>query len=163
MEILDLYDINNNKLGKSIVRGEKPGKGEYIKLCVIYLKCKDRYLIQKCSVEKGGEFAVTGGHVPTGKTGEEQVIIEVKEELGITIDKGKLKLLGLFVKGNALFDVFMYEDDNLENQKFTLQKEEVEDVFWLTKEEISDLIDKGVVRDSTSKHFAKFIKNSDNM
>ena len=57
MEYLGLFDNSGNPLHKTIVRGNKAFKtGENIKLATIWIKCKDEFLIQKCSIEKGGEF-----------------------------------------------------------------------------------------------------------
>ncbi len=158
MEKLDLYDINGNKLEKTIFRGNKPELDEYIKLTVIYIKSEDYYLLQKCSIEKGGEYAVTGGHMSAGNTSKEQAYIEIKEELGLSIDTAKLQFLGNIVKGQAIFDVYLYEDANLKDFKFKLQKEEVELVHWLTKSQIEELINKGLVRKSSCLHYNKFIK-----
>ena len=161
MEILDLYDIDGNKLDKTIIRGEeKPGKDEYIKLCVVYIKCGDKFLYQKCSVAKGGEFAVTGGHVSTGHDSATQMVIELQEELGLNIDKTKLQLIGHMVRDVALFDIYMYEDDSLLDYNFVLQESEVESIHWFTKPEIESLIERGLVRKSSCIHYEKFIKNN---
>lgn len=158
MEILDLYNVNGEKLNKTIVRGEKPGKDEYIKLTVVYLKSDERYLIQKCSKEKGGVYAVTGGHVSSGNTSSLQACIEVEEELGINIKEDKLKFLGSIYRKSAMFDIYLYEDSDLINTSFILQKSEVEKVEWLTKLQIEELIEKGLVRESSCQHYEKFIK-----
>jgi len=160
MEKLDIYDINGNRTGKTIIRGDKNfADGEYIKLAVIYFKANNKYLLQKCSKEKGGEYAVTGGHVPCGYTSFQQAIIEVKEELGLEIDSNKLKFLGTHIKGaHAMFDVYLYEDDSIFDFNFVLQEEEVESVCWLTKEEIQNLINKNLLRASSTEHYNKFIK-----
>ena len=95
MEELNLYDDSSQPLNKTIIRGDKNFQPhENIKLTIIYLKCKDKYLVQKCSKEKGGEFAITGGHVSVGNTSQTQAVIEVQEELGICIDAQKLRFLG---------------------------------------------------------------------
>ena len=158
MEKLDLYNANGEKLNKTIFRGTKPEDGEFIKLAVIYIKSGNKYLLQKCSEEKGGEYAVTGGHVTAGNTSEEQAVIEIKEELGVNIDKTKLTFAGSLFKGKAIFDVYIYEDDSLLNFNFELQAEEVANIYWLEKSEIEVLINNGVVRESTCLHYNKFIK-----
>lgn len=157
MEKLDVYDIDGNKTQKVVNRGEQLGQGEYIKLAVVYLKCGNKYLVQKCSKQKGGEYAITGGHTTSGNTSKQQAHIEVMEELGIMIDKQKLVYLGNIIKGHGIFDVFLYEDNNLEKQKFVLQAEEVENVFWFDKTQICDLIDKKLMRESSCLHYLKFI------
>ena len=158
MEKLDLYTKDGTLTGKVINRGEKPQNGEYIKLCVVYLKCQNKFLMQKCSVQKGGEYAITGGHVSSGNTSISQAVIEVKEELGFDIDISKLQFLGNIYRPTAIFDVFLYEDSNLQNLEITLQEEEVESVSWLTKSEIDNLISLGLVRPSSCEHYTKFIK-----
>lgn len=158
MEKLDLYNADGEKLNKTIFRGTKPEDGEFIKLSVIYIKSGNKYLFQKCSEEKCGEYAVTGGHVSAGNTSEEQAAIEIKEELGINIDKTKLTFVGSLFRGKAIFDVYLYEDDALLDFNFELQVEEVANVYWLEKSEIETLINNGVVRESTCLHYNKFIK-----
>lgn len=158
MEKLDIYDIDGNKTQKVVNRGEQLGQGEFIKLAVVYLKCGDKYLVQKCSEQKGGEYAITGGHTTSGNTSKQQAQVEVMEELGILIDEQKLTYLGNVIKGHGIFDVFLYDDNNLEKQKFVLQTEEVENVFWLNKSQICELIDKKLMRESSCLHYLKFIK-----
>ena len=161
MEYLDLYDADGNLLNKIIARGDKNFEdGEYIKLTVIWIQCKDKYLIQKSSVEKGGDYAVTGGHVTTGFTSREQAVVELNEELGITINSNDLSYLGTITRGShAMFDVYLYENNDLINTTFTYQKEEVESANWYTKAEIEDLISKELFRPSSTLHYEKFIKN----
>lgn len=161
MEELNLYDNSGKLLERTILRGDKNLKDcENIKLTVVWLQSKDKFLIQKCSVQKGGEFAATGGHVSRGNTSSQQAVIEVYEELGLTIEENKLKFLGNIFRPHAIFDVYLYLDDNLMDKPITLQKDEVENFYWLTKFEIISLIDQGKMRTSSSEHFFKFIYKS---
>lgn len=53
MEFLNLYDDNGQILSKTIVRGSKNLlENENIKLVTIWIKCKNKYLIQESSIEK---------------------------------------------------------------------------------------------------------------
>ncbi|MBE6124274.1 MAG: NUDIX domain-containing protein [Erysipelotrichaceae bacterium] len=159
MELLDLVNVDGNSLGRTIARGDKSFKeGEYIKIVVVYLISNGKYLFQLTSEEKGREYAVTGGHVPTGFTTKEQAVVECEEELGIKLDDSKLEYLGNYPRGRALFYVYQYLDDSLDKVEMTLQDEEVESVQWLTKKEIEDLINKDLVRPSTCKSYSMFIK-----
>jgi len=159
MEILDLYDSNNQKLNKTIVRGDKNLlPNEHIKLVTVWLKCGEKYLIQKCSEQKGSEFAVTGGHVQAGKSSREQAVLELEEELGLKVNIDDLKLLGSIVEQYAIYDVYLLEKDDLCNSKFTLQEEEVESVNWLSLSQIQSLIDQNNFRKSSKKQFEMFIK-----
>ena len=161
MEYLDIYDINGNKTGKTIARGDKNfGENEYIKLATIWIKSMGKYLIQKCSEDKGSEYAVTGGHVSAGNTPIGQASIELEEELGLNVPPDEFTLLGSIIRGHAIFDVFIFEDDSLINKTFTLQKSEVEDILWLDQDQIDNLKDKNL-RPSTILQFDKFIKGKD--
>ena len=95
MEILDIYDDNGNLTGKTIKRGDKSVKlnmHEHIALSVIFIENSEgKYLIQKTSQEKGGEFSSTGGHVDSGETPYGAIKREVKEELGIDISNDEIK------------------------------------------------------------------------
>lgn len=161
MEILDLYNIQGEKLNKTIARGTKPNPNEYIKLATVWIKSDVRFLIQLCSEEKGSEYAVTGGHVTAGNTSQKQALIETEEELGITLKENDLQFLGSIYRGQAIFDVYLYEDEDytLSNKEFNLQQSEVQDVCWLSKNDIEDLIIKGEFRESSAEQYFKLIKN----
>lgn len=160
MELLDVYNKNGETTGRVIKRGDKNlNENEFIKLAVIWVKAQNKYLIQKCSEEKGGEFAVSGGHVSSGNDSFKQIIIECQEELGLNLKKDKIKFLGSVIKQHAIFDVFLYEDDNLIDYNFSLQKSEVESISWKTVDEIVSLINQENFRKSSALHFEKFIKH----
>ena len=159
MEILDLYDDNGHKLNKTIVRGEKPTLGN-IMLSVVYIKnMEGKYLIQKSSPEKGGEYTTTGGHVTHNEDGLTTIIREMSEEIGIDAKKSDLihiktiKYPGRY----CLFDIYLYEVINLDINRLIIQETEVSELLWLTKEEILDLINKKLFLESHGYLFKKYI------
>ena len=80
MEILDIYDSNGNPTGKKITRGkDKLNENEFIKLVVVWIEYNGKYLIQKTSKEKDSVYAITGGHLTSGNSETEQIVIEVRE------------------------------------------------------------------------------------
>lgn len=162
-EIIDIYDINGNRLNKTIVRGKDEGclkEGEYIKAVAIWIKNGIRYLIQKVSKAKGGYWAVTSGMVPTGGDGLTQAVVECKEELDLDINKKHLQYLGRVYVEYVIIDTYLYESEtDLEEYDFTLQESEVEKIAWYTKDEIEDMILKDEMRYSTSQEYLRFIKN----
>ena len=159
MELLDLYNENGEKLNKTIQRGNKNlADNEFIKLTILWIKCKDKYLLQKTSEEKGGDYAVTGGHVPAGSDSLNHIIVEAKEELGLNLTTDKIKLLGSLILKRGIFDVYLFEDEMRDKVNFTLQTSEVEHVKWFTKEEIEEYIQKGLIRKSSIEQYNKFIK-----
>ena len=161
MELLDLYDNNGKLLNKTIVRGNKNfEENENIKLATIWIKSNNKYLIQKTSKEKGGEYAVSGGHVQAGLTSKQQARLELEEELALKISENDLQFLGNIYGPHRIFDVYAVENNNFDKLNFTLQEEEVESVVWLTADEIDHLISKDAVRKSTVEQFNKFIKSN---
>ena len=162
-EIIDVFDINGNKLNKTIVRGveEKELKeGEYIKAVAIWIKNGIRYLIQKVSKSKGSYMAVTSGMVPTGGNSLSQAVIECKEELDFDVKPQDLKYLGKIYVEYVIIDTYLYDSEvDLEEYEFTLQDSEVEKIAWYTKDEIEDMILKDELRYSSSQEYLKFIKN----
>ncbi len=157
MELLDLYNAQGEKLNKTIERGNKNiPDGEYFKLTTIWIKSKGKFLIQKASVEKGGEYAVSGGHVTAGSTSREHATVELREELGIDVNPNDLKFMGNIIAKHAIFDVYFYEDENLINKNFVLQESEVESVDWLTTSQIKKLIKDEKFRKSSEKQFNQF-------
>ena len=159
MEILDLYDKNGNKINKTITRGEMPEEG-YIMVSLVFIRNSEgKYLIQKTSKEKNSKYASTGGHINAGETSLECTIRELEEELGLTIRREELSFMGLEVRTKApvIFAVYTLEKD-IDINSLNLQKEEVESVMWLTKEEIMKLIDNTQFKESHGDVFIKYYK-----
>lgn len=162
MEILDLYDDDGNQLNETIKRGEVPKKGKNIMLSVIFIKNKDnKYLIQKSSKAKGGEYTTTGGHVTHNETGLSTIIREIKEEIGIDIMKDNIMHIATFKYPGryCLFNVYLTENIDADISNIKLQKEEVEAVFWLTKEDILKLIDDHLFLESHGYIFKNYLAN----
>ena len=159
MEILDLYDKNGNLLNKTVERGCKNlGDNEFIKVVTVWLECKGKYLIQKTAKEKGGEYAVTGGHVQSGKNSLQQACLELQEELGLTVTAKQLKFLGNVYANHVIFDVYWFSNNQLDKTNFVLQIEEVAAVVWFDSDEIKQLISQGKVRPSTITQFEQLIQ-----
>lgn len=159
MELLGLFNKEGEYLNKNIVRGNKDFKdGEYIKLATIWIKKDDQYLIQKCSEQKGGEYAVSGGHVTDGNSSKEQAVMELNEELGLNVDINDLRFLGNIYRAHAIFDVYLVADIDFDIHKCVLQESEVESVHWLTKKQIEKLIANNKFRKSSEEQYDKFIK-----
>ena len=156
MEFLKVLDDDKNELSKKVERGKTLNEGEHILLAIIIIENNNnKYLIQKTSKQKGNCYAFTGGHILYNETSKEGIIREVKEELGIKVNKPTyitdIKL------GIPFMDIY-YLKQGLKKDELKLQKEEVESIEFLSKEEILNLIKKGRLRQSHSKAFDKFLK-----
>ena len=81
----------------------------------------------------------TGGSVLHGETSLEAIVREIKEELGININVRTAKFVGstlrYYPNCSDRLDVWHFEDDTpIEN--VVIQKEEVCDAKWASKDEI---------------------------
>lgn len=156
---LSVFDDNDKLLKEKISRKDKLNleDGKNFRIVLIYIKnSEDKYLIQKCSKEKGEVYATCGGHVDYGNSSIETALIELEEEMGIKISQEELKLLKIYKNEKTFCDVYLLEKD-IDINNLKLQKEEVEDVYWLSKEEISNLINEGKFRKGNIESFKEFM------
>lgn len=149
MEIWDLYNCNREKIGKTIARGEKLADDEYHLVVNAWVKNKNgEFLITQRNGTRSHPYMweCTGGSAVTGETSIEAAAREVKEELGIDINKDTGKLVGSILRYYPncpdILDVWIFEDETpIENVVY--QEEEVCDAKWATVEEIKKMYDEG--------------------
>ena len=154
MELLDIYDDNGEKTGKIVERGTSYSnfnKGEHIGVAIIYIEnSKGEFLIQKTSKEKGGHYSSTGGHINHGEEPIDTIIREVKEELGLDVNKEEITDLGYLLFDFPIRFIFYLKKD-IDINDLTIQKEEVESVSFMNKDELKDIINKGLMHKAHSK------------
>lgn len=142
MEYRDLYDLNRNLTGEKILKGEEIPNNRAILMVVIFIEnSKGQFLMQKRSKEKGGLWATTGGHPKTGESSFEGIITECNEELGIKINN---PILFKKASGKQSFCDLYYLKEDINIDDIIIQKEEVDEVKWLTLSEIEELNNKGL-------------------
>lgn len=160
MEILDLYDNQGRKTTEKIERGNTIPEDKNIMLSVIFIKNnKGEYLIQKTSKQKGNRYSSTGGHVVNGESGFEAIKRELDEELGINVEDNKIKYLSTFKypKKNCLFNVYILNIELEEIENIKLQEEEVEEIKFISVNEIINIINEGNFLESHAYIFEKYI------
>ena len=162
-EYTDLYDENKNLTGEKLFRekGTKltVPKGRYSVVVLAFIENpKGEFLFQMTSKRKKNVWATTGGHVKSGQTSKEAIIEEIKEELGIDINEDEVKLFKTYKYDDAFKDVFYIKKD-IDINSLTYEKDEVEYVKYLTKNEILDLINNnGNIRKTNIDAFLDIIK-----
>lgn len=162
-EYTDLYDENKNLTGEKLFRekGTKliVPKGRYSIVVLAFIENSNgEFLFQMTSKRKKNVWATTGGHVKSGQTSKEAIIEEIKEELGIDINEDEVKLFKTYKYDDAFKDVFYIKKD-IDINSLTYEKDEVEYVKYLTKEEILDLINNnGNIRKTNIDAFLDIIK-----
>ena len=143
MEYRDLYDENKLITGEVIKKGDVVPRGRYYLTVVVWIEnSKGDLLIQKRLPEKYHMWATTGGHPKSGESSLEGMVTELKEELGINVDSKELKLFKTIKTEDDFVDLY-YLKKNIDIKNIIVQKEEVEDVKWVTNEEIDELIKQG--------------------
>ena len=121
---------------------------------------QNQLLIQKRSKLKSGKYGITSGHTLQNETAKKGALREIKEEIGVNIKENELNLI-YKTKINKITYNLYYIQKEIELSILTLQKEEVEDIYWYTIEEINNLIQKNKFYDKqieAFKIFEKYIK-----
>lgn len=159
IEYLSVFDQYGNVLDEKVDRREKLNleEGKYFKIVLVFIKNNNKFLIQKCSKDKGENYAVTGGHVKYKTSSIDTACIEVEEELGIKISKDELKEFKSYTYEKGICDVYYLEKD-IDINELKLQEEEVESVFWMTLDEIKQLIDNNLFRKGNIKPLFDLVK-----
>lgn len=160
-EEYDIYDINGNPTGRTFRRGGPKvelNDGEYIGICIIFIEnSKGEFIIQKTSKEKNSKYTSTGGHIDRGELPIDTIVRETKEEIGLDVDKDELVFLGKIIFLNRLiYSYYLKKDINLND--LTLQKDEVESINYMTKQEIEDLIDNKKFSPSHGYVYNKYLR-----
>ena len=160
MEYLQVFDEKKNKLEEKISRGEKydlPSDRRFMIILIFIENAKGEFLLQKTSKSRNSCIATTGGHVTYGDTALETVIKECKEELGINISLDDIIYVDTVLHKNYFLETF-YTKMELDLNNLILQTEEVESVKWYTKDEISNFIKKGELREGNIKPYKKVLE-----
>lgn len=153
-EFLDIVDENGQPTGRTIERKIAHAEGIRHRTSHVWLartrNGRVEILLQKRAEDKdsypGCYDISSAGHIPAGDGFEKSAVRELREELGITAEETELIYCGdRNVQHNAEFcgrpfcdnqfsRVFLLWRD-IENDGFTLQKEELESVMWIDFDE----------------------------
>jgi isopentenyldiphosphate isomerase len=146
MEFFDLYDVNRNKTGKVLERGNKVPEGYYrlvVHVCIF--NSEGKMLIQKRQPFKSGWSGMwdvtAGGSAMAGDTSQQAASRELKEEVGIDYSlEGVRPAMTIYFDG-GFNDIYTINMD-VDIDSLNLQKTEVEKVDWATEEEILEMLKK---------------------
>lgn len=147
MELWDVYDIDRQKTGRTVVRGEGLPEGGFhlvVHICVI--GSDGRMLLQQRQPFKKGFSnlwdVTAGGSAVAGENSRQAAMRELSEEVGLKLDFEGLRP-HFSVSYDMGFDDWyvMHADPDISELK--LQYEEVQAVKWASCEEIMALIDEG--------------------
>ena len=142
MEIMDLYDYQRQKTGKTYIRGSAQPEGFFrlvVHVCIF--NSKNQLLIQQRTLNKKmpGLWDVTSaGAVTTGESSNQGAQRELFEELGIQIDFSNIRpsLTANFIQG---FDDFYIINKDIDIKGLKLQDDEVADAKYMDLKGVLDL------------------------
>ena len=161
-ELRDLYDVNLQKTDKTYYKGDPIPEGYHPMVVVILIEnSKGEYLMQKRSQEKGGYWAVTGGHPKSGETPEQGMVTEVKEEIGVDISNDKLTIFDKGCDGKDCF-IFYYVKKDVDISTCVVQEEEVQEVAWISSEEIKRRYEVGELTPDQAAFFRRYYRFLEN-
>ena len=101
-------------------------------------------------------WSQTGGAVDSGETSLEGAIRECKEELGIDLNKENMEFMLSFKRKSSFVDVWLARQ-NINLEDIVMEKEEVSEVKWVTKEELGKMIENNETSGSVSLYYNMFI------
>lgn len=141
MELIEVFDEDNNSLNYSVSRDEIHAKKLYHRhVSAWIMNDEGMILMQKRSLSKKknpGMWSKTGGHVEACEDVLTAVKREIFEEIGLNVEK--IELVNIFKYDSEKEKNFSYSyivfTDKLESE-FVLQKEEVDSVKYFTIEEL---------------------------
>ena len=148
MEKWDVLDASGKPTGRRVNRGSRAilRAGEYHSVVHIWITdSRGRLLLQRRSEKKKlmpGEWAATGGAAVAGETPFAAARRELFEELSIKSNEETLKKIATIRRRNSILTVWHIKAD-VNEQTLKLQKSEVAEVKWVTREEFEKMIADG--------------------
>lgn len=144
MEFWDLLDDNGTPLGRTIERGKRLRSGEnHLVVHIWVVNSVGRYLIQRRSPHlklMPNVWAVTSGSAIAGEDSLTAAKRELSEELGVSASAEKFSFLGRLKRRNSFCDIWLLQKD-VAVPDLTLQKEEVAEARWVSKEQLLTMLD----------------------
>ena len=154
-EYFDVLNERGHYLNIKETREKCHKEGLWHKAVAIFvLNSNDEVLLQKRSPNKKmwpNMWDMTaGGHVFSGELGFQAVIRELKEELGINLDKTDITFIGSALSTNIKgeltdnhFNEYYIAQKDIEINELILQEDEVTEAKWMSKDEILQRINDG--------------------
>lgn len=147
MELWDVYNMNREKTGETMVRGDDFEKGAYhlvVHVCIF--NSEGKMLIQQRQSFKEGwpnlwDLTV-GGSAVKGDSSQTAAERELFEELGIKLDLQGIRP-NLTINSTYCFDDIYLVEKEVSPDELSFQYEEVQDAKWATLEEILEMIEDG--------------------
>lgn len=149
MEYIDIFDENNNPIGKVKERNQAHEDGDFHRTAHIWIMNKDKeILLQKRSATNKNHpncwDTSSAGHIRAGETVLQAAIRELKEELGVEIEKEELKFIAIVKrtkspKNNEFQYIYLIESNN-SIDKYIFKDNEVAEVKYVYYKDLEKMV-----------------------
>lgn len=153
-ELIDCLDEFGNKTGIVKPKSAIKKDGDYHRVIAVLIVNDDKILIHQRSKNKKVYPSLWSlfirGHVQSGEDSLDAALREIKEEIGISINKNELEFLYTLKEEakkkdyieNMFYDTYILRK-NINIKNITIQKEEVDDIKYINIDEVYNLIKNG--------------------
>lgn len=149
MELWDVLDEHGGATGKVIRRGERLSDGEFhLVVSAWIVNDKGQFLLSRRVPEKpfGGLWENTGGAALCGEDSLTAILREVKEELGVSLDRANGRFFKRWTRPGEPFwdivEVWLFFQ-NVELADVALQPGETDGVKWAGEEDLEAMFEAG--------------------
>lgn len=149
MEYWNLYNYDGKKQQKIAIRGSKLNNNDFhLVINAWIINDRGEFLITQRSADKSHPlmWECTGGSALINESSLDAAVREVKEELGINVDKESSIFIGrtrrYYENCPDILDVWLFKS-NVSIDEITIQEEEVNDVMWASREKLLELFNSG--------------------
>lgn len=143
METWDIIDKDRRLTGRTHTRGEPLKEGDFHLVVEIWIVNSDgKILLSKRHPNKlyPNLWECTGGSVIAGENSAAAAIREVREEIGIALEKTTGKIIFQYREDDSCYDVWLFRAD-IELSATVPQEGEVTDVKFVTLDELKDMFE----------------------
>lgn len=159
MELVDLLNARKELTGDICERECVPSGKYRLSVHIWIINDNGEILIQQRSSNLKmfpNMWSNTGGASLAGEKSLETVLRELKEELSIIPNIDNLELIASYQRKDDYADVWVLRE-NFDISNLKLQAEEVQDVKWVTVEDISEMIKKEEFIKSSYDFFINYL------
>ena len=172
MEYIDIFDENNNPIGKIKEKRQAHEDGSFHRTAHVWiLNDKNELLLQKRSASKKSHpncWDISGaGHIMAGESAIDGAIRELKEELGVEVKDKDLQYIATIKSTknpkNMEFQYVYLLNCNKEIEEYIFEDDEVAKVKYVYYEELEKMVEERaeglLIHDEEYKKLFEYIRN----
>lgn len=157
MEYFDVLNSLREPLGYKKTRDTILNSNEFNSGAELWIINDKKLLMTQRSANKShpGKWEVPGGCNKSNESTIDTIIREVFEEIGISIDKNSISLIGTHLYKKQFVDIY-YTNLKVNIAYVKLQQDEIQNIKFVTKEEFNNMLRKDEIVLSVAKRELMF-------